>query len=183
MYFNLSNYSTIDNLKKHINENKKEYNANKRVNLPDVIKSSRDLFIQNKNFDKIAKKYDVIIDGTDNFRTKFLLNEGSLKLKKFFISGSISRFDGHIFTFDFKNKNEPCLKCFYQELPPDDVLNCESDGILGPVAGVVGNLQAIEAIKKICHVGKNLSSNILILNLKDLKFRKVKFKKKKNCIC
>ena len=132
---------------------------------------------------KSKEKYDVIIDGTDNFRTKFLLNEGSLKLKKFFISGSISRFDGHIFTFDFKNKNEPCLKCFYQELPPDDVLNCESDGILGPVAGVVGNLQAIEAIKKICHVGKNLSSNILILNLKDLKFRKVKFKKKKNCIC
>ena len=150
---------------------------------PDIKIIKHKAKITNKNFDKIAKKYDVIIDGTDNFRTKFLLNEGSLKLKKFFISGSISRFDGHIFTFDFKNKNEPCLKCFYQELPPDDVLNCESDGILGPVAGVVGNLQAIEAIKKICHVGKNLSSNILILNLKDLKFRKVKFKKKKNCIC
>ena len=150
---------------------------------PDIKIIKHKVKITNKNFDKIAKKYDVIIDGTDNFRTKFLLNEGSLKLKKFFISGSISRFDGHIFTFDFKNKNEPCLKCFYQELPLDDVLNCESDGILGPVAGVVGNLQAIEAIKKICHVGKNLSSNILILNLKDLKFRKVKFKKKKNCIC
>ena len=61
MYFNLSNYSTIDNLKKHINENKKEYNANKRVNLPDVIKSSRDLFIQNKNFDKINYISDKII--------------------------------------------------------------------------------------------------------------------------
>ena len=127
----------------------------------------------------VIKGFDIICDGTDNFKAKFLLNKFSIKYKKKLIIGAISKFEGHIFTFDFKNKNEPFLKCFYQELPPDDVLNCESDGILGPVAGVVGNLQAIEAIKKICHVGKNLSSNILILNLKDLKFRKVKFKKKK----
>ena len=81
------------------------------------------------------------------------------------------------------NKEEPCLKCFYQSLPPDNILNCEADGILGPVAGMVGNLQANEALKKILNIGKSLGSHILILNLKDLNFRKVKFSKKRNCIC
>ncbi len=136
-----------------------------------------------KNALKIIQKYDVVIDGTDNFKTKFLLNEISLKLKKYFISGSISKFNGHVFTFNFKNNKEPCLKCFYQSMPSDDVLNCESEGILGPIAGVIGNLQANEALKKILGIGKNLSSNILILNLRELAFRKANFKKKLNCIC
>ena len=139
--------------------------------------------INNKNIKKIAKNYDLIIDGSDNFNTKFLLNQISKKLKKFFISGAISKFDGHVFTFDFKNKNEPCLKCFYQSLPSDEILNCEAEGILGPTAGIVGNIQANEALKRILNIGKNLSSNILIINLKNLDFRKAKFKKKNNCLC
>ena len=139
--------------------------------------------INNKNIKKIAKNYDLIIDGSDNFNTKFLLNQISKKLKKFFISGAISKFDGHVFTFDFKNKNEPCLKCFYQSLPSDEILNCEAEGILGPIAGIVGNIQANEALKRILNIGKNLSSNILIINLKNLDFRKAKFKKKNNCLC
>ena len=115
-------------------------------------------------FEKIIKNYEYIIDGTDNFKSKFLINDLCLKHKKYLVTGAISKFDGHIFTFNFKNKNIASLRDFYQEENiRDDVLNCESDGILGPVAGVVGNLQAIEAIKKICHVGKNLRSNILIL--------------------
>ena len=154
----------------------------KKVN-PSVRTIKYKFKMNKKNLIKIIKKYDVIIDGTDNFKTKFLLNEASLKTKKYFISGSISKFDGHIFTFNFMNKEEPCLKCFYQTLPPDNILNCEADGILGPVAGMVGNLQANEALKKILNIGKSLSSHILILNLKDLNFRKVKFSKKRNCIC
>ncbi len=158
------------------------YNKIKKVN-PYVRVIKHRLKISKKNLNKIIKPYDIVIDGTDNFKTKFLLNDISLKFKKYFISGSISKYDGHIFTFNFINKKEPCLKCFYQSLPPDNVLNCEEDGILGPVAGVVGNLQANEALKKILNIGIYLGSNILILNFKNLNFRKVKFKKKKNCIC
>ena len=99
------------------------------------------------------------------------------------ILGAISKFDGHIFTFDFQKKNIPCLKCFYQNQPSDDIINCERDGILGPVAGVVGNIQANEVLKKILNLGKDLSGQILILNLKKLEFRAVKFKKKKKCLC
>jgi len=139
--------------------------------------------IDNKNIEKIFKSYDFIVDGSDNFKTKFLLNKYCLNQKKILIVGAISKMDGHIFTFDFKNKNDPCLKCFYQTEPSDDILNCEYEGIFGPVAGVVGNIQAIEVLKKILKIGDKSSKKILILDLSKLDFRRVEFKKKINCIC
>jgi len=139
--------------------------------------------VTEKNLNKIIKIFDIIVDGSDNFKTKFLLNEYSIKYKKILIVGAISKFDGHVFTFNFKNKKEPCLRCFYQSNPSDEILNCEQEGILGPVAGIIGNIQSNEVIKKILKIGKDLSNSILIINLKNLKFRQVKFSKKKNCIC
>ena len=139
--------------------------------------------IGKKNIKKIFKNYDFIVDGSDNFKTKFLLNKYSLKYKKILIVGAISKMDGHIFTFDFKNKNDPCLKCFYQAEPSDEILNCEYEGILGPVAGIVGNIQAMEVLKKILKIGNKSNKKILIIDLLNLNFRKVKFNKKKNCIC
>ena len=139
--------------------------------------------IEKKNIEKILKNYHFIIDGSDNFKTKFLLNEYSLKYKKVLIVGAISKMDGHIFTFNFKNKKNTCLKCFYQSEPSDEILNCEYEGILGPVAGIVGNIQAIEVLKKILNLNKESNNKILILDLFNLNFRKVQFEKKKRCIC
>ena len=139
--------------------------------------------IEKKNIEKIFKNYHFIIDGSDNFKTKFLLNEYSLKYKKILIVGAISKMDGHIFTFDFKNKNSPCLKCFYQTKPSDEILNCEFEGILGPVAGIVGSIQAMEVLKKILKIGDKSGREIFILDLNKLNFRKVEFEKKNNCIC
>ena len=139
--------------------------------------------IEKKNIEKIFKNYHFIIDGSDNFKTKFLLNEYSLKYKKVLIVGAISKMDGHIFTFNFKNKKGTCLKCFYQNEPSDEILNCEYEGILGPVAGIVGNIQAIEVLKKILNLSEESNNKILILDLLNLNFRKVQFNKKKNCIC
>ena len=150
---------------------------------PQVKIKTFKLRIQKKNIEKILKSYDFIVDGSDNFKTKFLLNKYCLNHKKILIVGAISKMDGHIFTFDFKNKNNPCLKCFYQTEPSDDILNCEYEGILGPVAGIVGNIQAIEVLKKILKIGDKSSKKILILDLSKLDFRRVEFKKKINCIC
>jgi adenylyltransferase/sulfurtransferase len=131
-------------------------------------------------FNKIIKNYDYIIDGTDNFESKFLINDISLDYKKFLVVGAISKFDGHIFSFDFKNKNSPSLRDFYQEeVVTDEVLNCEYDGILGTVAGIVGTIQANEILKKILNIGENLNGFILILNLLNLNIRKIKLKKRK----
>ena len=139
--------------------------------------------IEEKNIEKIFKSYDFIVDGSDNFKTKFLLNKYCLNRKKILIVGAISKMDGHIFTFNFKNKNVPCLKCFYQDEPSDDILNCEYEGILGPVAGIVGSIQAIEVLKKILNLNTKSDNKILILDLLNLNFRKVQFNKKKSCIC
>jgi len=136
------------------------------------------------NFKKIIHQYDYIVDGSDNFNTKFLINDYCLKYKKILITGAISKFDGHIFSFDFKNKKLPCLRCFFQDTQPsDELLNCEAEGILGTVAGIVGTFQANEVLKKILNIGKNLHGFILILNFLDLNFRKVKLKKFKKCKC
>ena len=139
--------------------------------------------ITEENIVKIIDNFDIIVDGSDNFKTKFLLNRYSLKYKKNLIIGAISKFDGHIFTFNFKNKNSPCLKCFYQSEPSEEILNCETEGILGPIAGIVGSIQANEVLKKILNIGKDLNGLILIINLLSLKFRLIKYTKKKNCIC
>ena len=131
-------------------------------------------------FNKIIKNYDYIVDGTDNFESKFLINDISLDYKKFLVVGAISKFDGHIFSFDFKNKNNPSLRDFYQEeVVTDDILNCEYDGILGTVAGIVGTMQANEILKKILNIGQNLNGFILILDLLNLSIRRVKLKKRK----
>ena len=132
------------------------------------------------NLSKVIKKNDIIVDGSDNFKTKFLLNDFSLKNRKILITGAISKFDGHVFSFNFKNKKIPCLRCFYQTEPSDDILNCESEGIMGTVAGIIGNIQANEVLKKIVGIGANLDGSILIVNLLKLNFRKVSYYKKKN---
>ena len=154
-----------------------------RIN-PNTKVQTYNLKLNNNNFKKIIKKYDYIVDGSDNFKTKFLLNDFCLKYRKFLVTGAISKFDGHIFTFDFKNKKLPCLRCFYQESEPtDDLFNCETEGILGTVASIVGTIQANEILKKILSIGQNLNGYILILNLLNLNFRKVKINKNKTCIC
>ena len=155
----------------------------KKINNSTIVKTYR-IRLNNLNFKKIINNYDYIIDGSDNFKTKFLLNDYCLRFRKILITGAISKFDGHIFTFNFTNKKIPCLRCFFQESEiSDDLLNCESEGILGTVAGVIGTLQANEILKKILNIGKSLDGFIFILDLLNLNFRKVKIKKRKNCFC
>ena len=171
----------VEDLKKPkvIIAKKKLIKINKKIKI-DYYKTR----LNKNNFTKIIKKYDYIVDGSDNFETKFLTNDFSIKPKKILITASISKFNGHIFVFNFKNKKEPCLRCFFQESDiSDDSLNCEYDGILGTVAGTIGTLQANEVIKQILEIGKSLNGFILISDLLNLNFRKVKLKKQKTCQC
>ena len=135
--------------------------------------------LNEKNIEDIIKNYELIIDGSDNFKTKFLINDYCIKFKKKLITGAISKFDGHIFTFNFKYKKTASLKSFYQEKNvSDDILNCEFEGVLGTTALIVGAIQASEALKMIMEIGQNLKNQILIIDLLNLNFRKVKFKKR-----
>ena len=174
----LYNTFDIDKFKVQIAKNKiKKVNSNTKVTIYKIR-------LNKSNFKKIINNYDYIVDGSDNFETKFLLNDFCIKFKKILVTGAISKFDGHIFTFNFRNKKVPCLRCFFQESEiSDDLLNCESEGILGTIAGIVGTIQANEVLKKILNIGTGLDGYIFILDLLHLKFRKVKLKKRKNCIC
>ena len=135
--------------------------------------------LSEKNIKKIIKDYETIIDGSDNFKTKFLINDYCKNLKKKLITGAISKFDGHVFTFDFKDKKTASLRDFYQEKEvSDDILNCEFEGVLGTTASIVGSVQASEALKMIVEIGQSLKNQILIIDLLNLNFRKVKFKKR-----
>ena len=163
------NKSKVKISKKKLNE----INPKTRINIFDYK-------LDKIKLNKIIKNYNYIIDGTDNFESKFLINDLSLKYKKFLVAGAISKFDGHIFNFDFKIKNNPSLRDFYQEeVVTDDILNCEYDGILGTVAGIIGTIQANETLKKILNIGQNLNGFILIVDLLNLSMRRVKLKKRK----
>ena len=163
------NKSKVKISKKKLNE----INPKTRINIFDYK-------LDKIKLNKIIKDYDYIIDGTDNFESKFLINDLSLKYKKFLVAGAISKFDGHIFNFDFKIKNNPSLRDFYQEdVVTNDILNCEYDGILGTVAGIVGTMQANEILKKILNIGQNLNRFVLILDLLNLSMRRVKLRKRK----
>jgi len=170
-------YNIKDLKKTKVNAAKKKLN---KINSETKVNCYK-IRLDNRNFVKILKKYDYVIDGSDNFKTKFLINDFCKISKKFLVAGAISKFDGHIFTFDFKNDKTPCIRSFFQEKEiTNDILNCEYEGVLGTVAGIVGALQANEILKKILNIGKSLNGNILIIDLLNLKFRKVKLKKLKN---
>ena len=166
--------------------NSKVKSAKKKLNKinPKTIIKTYNTRLNNRNAEKIIKQYEFIVDGSDNFKTKFLINDNSIKLKKFLVVGAISKFDGHLFTYNFKDKKTPCLRCFFQEDKiSDDIQNCEYEGILGTVAGIIGTLQAHEVLKQILNIGQNINEKILILDLLNLNFRKAKIQKQKRCIC
>ena len=148
----------------------------KKIN-PNVKIESYKKKLNQSNVENLIRNFDIVVDGTDNFTSKFLVNEFSRKLKKIFVCGAISKFDGHIFSFNFSKDKRLCLKSFYQTIPNDEVLNCEADGVVGTIASVVGSIQANEVIKNIVGIGKSLNGKVLIINLLNLDFRVSNLKK------
>ena len=138
--------------------------------------------IDSDNINKIAKGYDLIVDGTDSFKSKLLISDYCYKNKKILICGAISKFDGHVFVFNFKKKNSPCLRCFMPEIPSADMMDCQSEGVLSTLAGMVGSIMANEAIREILNFENSLCGNILIINAENLLIKKIKLNKNKNCI-
>jgi len=135
--------------------------------------------IDEKNIANIAKNYNFICDGTDNFKSRLLINDYCIKNKKVLISSAISKYDGQVFNFDFRRKS-PCLRCFMPKAPIE-AQNCDSEGIMSTLAGIAGSLQANEVIKSILKIGKPLFGEIMVFNALDLNFRKVKLKRNSNC--
>ena len=136
--------------------------------------------ISTKNINSILKDYSIICDGTDNFETRYLINDYCKSKKKILISGAISKFDGHLFKFDFKKKI-PCFRCFMPDLPIREN-NCETEGIFSPVAGILGSLQANEVLKTVLNLKDDLNNNFLVFNSLKMTLRRVKINKNPKCL-
>jgi adenylyltransferase/sulfurtransferase len=179
---------SISNLNRQIIFNDKDVGRFKVIQAKKVLnrinkKIKVDIYkdrLNEKNISKILNNYDIICDCSDNFTTRYLLNDYSLKNKKILISAAISKFDTHIFNFNFL-KNIPCYRCFMPEIP-DDENKCDTDGILPTVAGIAGTLQANEVIKSILNKRSELIGKMIILNALSLNFRKIKLTKNLNCL-
>jgi len=150
---------------------------------PDIQVDTYNEPFTSENAMRIAADYDVIIDGTDNFPTRYLTNDVCVLLGKPNVYGSIFRFDGQVSVFDARNG--PCYRCLFPEPPPPGLVpSCAEGGVLGVLPGTVGTLQATEALKLILGVGQPLIGRLLLYNALDMSFEFVKLRKNPNCkIC
>ena len=136
--------------------------------------------ITSKNINKIFNSFDIICDGTDNYNTRYLINDYCVKNKKILISSAISKFDGQLMKFNFKKKG-PCYRCFMPN-SPDFENNCQTEGIFSPVAGIMGSLQANEVLKSILNTKDDLTNLLLIFDALKTEFRKSKISINPKCI-
>jgi len=128
----------------------------------------------------IFRDYDIIVDGTDNFPTRYLVNDASVLLKKPNVYGSIFRFEGQITVFGYPDG--PCYRCLYPEPPPPGLVpSCAEGGVLGVLPGIVGAIQAAEALKLIIGKGEPLVGRLLLFDALGMRFRELKLRKNPDC--
>jgi adenylyltransferase/sulfurtransferase len=150
-----------------------------RIN-PNVSIELHNVRLDSSNALEIMRDYDIVIDGTDNFPTRYLVNDACVFLGKPNVYASLFRFEGQAAVF--YAKEGPCYRCLYPEPPPPGLVpNCAEAGVLGVLPGIVGSIQAAEAIDMILGRGDSLVGRLLLLNVLDMKFKEIKLKKNPNC--
>lgn len=136
---------------------------------------THDTFLIKDNALRLIEGYDLIIDASDNFPTRYLVNDACVILKKPFISGALHGFEGQVSVFNYKGG--PTYRCLFPEMPGEhEIPDCNSNGVLGIIPGIVGTIQALEAVKVITEIGEPLSGKLLLFNGLDQSFRTIGFK-------
>jgi adenylyltransferase/sulfurtransferase len=147
---------------------------------PYVNVITHELRLDNSNVKEIFSQYDIIVDGTDNFATRYLVNDACVLLKKPYVWGSIYRFDGQASVF--WAEYGPCYRCLYPEPPPPGMVpSCAEGGVLGVLCATIGSIQTTEAIKVITGVGEPMIGSLMIYDALEMSFRKIKVRKDPNC--
>jgi len=147
---------------------------------PYVNVITHEVRLDNSNVKEIFSQYDIIVDGTDNFATRYLVNDACVLLKKPYVWGSIYRFDGQASVF--WAEYGPCYRCLYPEPPPPGMVpSCAEGGVLGVLCATIGSIQTTEAIKVITGVGEPMIGSLMIYDALEMSFRKIKVRKDPNC--
>ncbi len=147
---------------------------------PFVQVITHEVRLDNSNVKEIFSQYDIIVDGTDNFATRYLVNDACVLLKKPYVWGSIYRFDGQASVF--WAEYGPCYRCLYPEPPPPGMVpSCAEGGVLGVLCATIGSIQTTEAIKVLTGVGEPLIGSLMIYDALEMSFRKIKVRKDPNC--
>src|SRR5271165_2313750 len=147
---------------------------------PDVEITSYEIKLTSENALELFKDYDVIVDGTDNFPTRYLVNDACVLLGKPNVYGSIFRFEGQVTVFGMPDG--PCYRCLYPAPPPPGLVpSCAEGGVLGVLPGIIGSLQALETIKLILGRGDSLVGRLLLFDALTMKFRELKLRKNSSC--
>jgi len=149
---------------------------------PDVKINTLDFRLDKNNVEEIIQEYDFIADGSDNFSTRFILNDACFEQNKILISGAVQSLEGYLTTFNFTDKSSPCYRCIFPEPSENSIENnCSTAGVIGSLAGVVGSLQATEIIKEILQIGDRLKGWLVLIDGLNSDFRKIKIKKDPKC--
>ena len=147
---------------------------------PDIEIEAFETKLTSENALQLFRDFDIIVDGTDNFPTRYLVNDASILLGKPNVYGSIFRFEGQITVFGMPDG--PCYRCLYPEPPPPGLVpSCAEGGVLGVLPGIVGSIQAMETIKLILGRGRNLTGRLLLFDALEMAFSEVKLRKNPNC--
>ena len=150
---------------------------------PEVAVIAHDERLASDNAERIVGSYDIVADGSDNFATRYLLNDVCYRLKKILVSAAILRFDGQISTYKaWQGAGHPCLRCIFPAAPSEDAVpSCAQAGVLGALAGTLGALQATEVVKEILGIGRSLSGRLLMYDALAASFDEMAIAKRPDC--
>jgi adenylyltransferase/sulfurtransferase len=150
---------------------------------PDIRIETHRARLSEANAAEIVGGYDLVADGSDNFATRYLLNDLCFRLRKPLVGAALSPFEGQLSTFKaYLGPPHPCYRCLFAEEPaPDSVPRCETAGILGAIAGVMGTLQATEVLKEVLGIGESLSGTLLIYDALRTDFHRIKLPRDPDC--
>jgi molybdopterin/thiamine biosynthesis adenylyltransferase len=148
---------------------------------PDVTVEKHETRVTADNIDDLIAEYDVVVDGTDNFATRYLVNDACTLAGVPFSHGSIFRFEGQVTTFT-GGEQSPCYRCLFPEAPPDGMVpNCATAGVLGVLPGIVGCVQAAETVKYIVGEGESLDGSMLFFDALEMEFDRVEIPRQDDC--
>jgi len=149
---------------------------------PDITVDAHRVHLARDNAFDIIGQYDIVLDGSDNFATRYLVNDVCVILEKPYSHGSIFRFEGQVTTIDPRNSTSPCYRCLFPDPPPPELApNCSEAGVIGVLPGVIGMLQATEVVKLILGIGDTLAGRLLLYDAVAMTFRTLKLSKDPAC--